>query len=213
MENEVNDKIKYKKKPIYSFLKRFFDILLSLIGIILLSWFLLIIALLVKLTSKGPVFYVSERMGRNEKPFRIYKFRSMRVGADKELEALLAQSEREGAFKMKEDPRVTKFGKFIRKTSIDELPQLFNVLNGTMSLVGPRPVVRREYDLMTERQRQRYKVRQGITGLWQVSGRANLSFDEQMDLDLKYVEKRGFFYDLWILLRTIPAILCHKGAE
>ncbi len=209
----VNNKIKYKKKPIYSFFKRFFDILLSLLGIILLSWFMLIIAILVKLTSKGPILYVSERIGRNEKIFKIYKFRSMRDGADKEFDSLLDKSDREGTFKMKNDPRTTKFGKFLRKTSIDELPQLFNVLNGTMSLVGPRPVVQRELEMMTEEQKLRFKVRQGLTCIWQVSGRADTSFEQQLKLDLKYVEKRGFFYDTWLLIRTIPAVIFHRGAE
>lgn len=212
METNYSD-FKFKKKYIYSFFKRFFDILLSFLGIILLSWLFLILAILVKLTSKGPVFYVSERIGKNQKPFKIYKFRSMKDGADKEFDSLLAKSDREGTFKMKNDPRITKFGKFLRRTSLDELPQLFNVLNGSMSLVGPRPVVQRELDIMTEKQKMRFLVRQGVTCIWQVSGRADTSFDEQLELDLKYLKKRGFFYDIWLLIRTIPAVICHKGAE
>lgn len=212
METNFSD-FKFKKKYIYSFFKRFFDILLSFLGIILLSWLFLILAILVKLTSKGPVLYVSERIGKNQKPFKIYKFRSMKDGADKEFDSLLAKSDREGTFKMKNDPRITKFGKFLRKTSLDELPQLFNVLNGSMSLVGPRPVVQRELDIMTEKQKMRFLVRQGVTCIWQVSGRADTSFDEQLELDLKYLKKRGFFYDIWLLIRTIPAVICHKGAE
>ena len=212
METNFSD-FKFKKKYIYSFFKRFFDILLSFLGIILLSWLFLILAILVKLTSKGPVFYVSERIGKNQKPFKIYKFRSMKDGADKEFDSLLAKSDREGTFKMKNDPRITKFGKFLRRTSLDELPQLFNVLNGSMSLVGPRPVVQRELDIMTEKQKMRFLVRQGVTWIWQVSGRADTSFDEQLELDLKYLKKRGFFYDIWLLIRTIPAVICHKGAE
>lgn len=212
METNFSD-FKFKKKYIYSFFKRFFDILLSFLGIILLSWLFLILAILVKLTSKGPVFYVSERIGKNQKPFKIYKFRSMKDGADKEFDSLLAKSDREGTFKMKNDPRITKFGKFLRRTSLDELPQLFNVLNGSMSLVGPRPVVQRELDIMTEEQKMRFLVRQGVTCIWQVSGRADTSFDEQLELDLKYLKKRGFFYDIWLLIRTIPAVICHKGAE
>ena len=212
METNYSD-FKFKKKYIYSFFKRFFDILLSFLGIILLSWLFLILAILVKLTSKGPVFYVSETIGKNQKPFKIYKFRSMKDGADKEFDSLLAKSDREGTFKMKNDPRITKFGKFLRRTSLDELPQLFNVLNGSMSLVGPRPVVQRELDIMTEKQKMRFLVRQGVTCIWQVSGRADTSFDEQLELDLKYLKKRGFFYDIWLLIRTIPAVICHKGAE
>ena len=134
------------------------------------------------------------------------------MGADAEVEQLMSQSEREGTFKMKNDPRVTKFGKFLRKTSLDELPQLFNVLNGTMSIVGPRPVVQRELDLMDEYQRQRFLVKQGITCIWQCSGRANTSFKEQILMDLEYVNKRGFWYDVYLVLKTIPAVLLGKGS-
>ena len=184
-----------------------------IIGIILLLWLFIIIAILVKCTSKGPVFYVSERIGKNEKPFKIYKFRSMRDGAENEIEDLLARSDRVGAFKIKNDPRITKFGKFIRKTSLDELPQFFNILNGTMSIVGPRPCLKREYDLMDDLEKKRFLVPQGLTCIWQVSGRSNIDFKEQLKMDLKYVNKRGFFYDLGLILRTIPAVLFRKGAE
>lgn len=205
--------VKFKKKPIYLFLKRSGDLLGSFLGIVLLSWLFIILAILIKCTSKGPVFYVSERLGKNAKPFKIYKFRSMRVGADKEVAELLDKSEREGTFKMKNDPRITKFGKFLRKTSLDELPQLFNIFNGTMSIVGPRPVVQREYDIMDDYQRQRFLVKQGLTCIWQCSGRANTSFKEQMLLDLEYVNKRGFWFDIWLIVKTVPAVLFGKGAE
>lgn len=203
----------YKKKPVYEFFKRIIDFFGALIGIILLSWLLLILAILVKCTSKGPALYVSERIGRYGKPFKIYKFRSMRVGADAEVEELMHLSERAGTFKMKNDPRVTGFGKILRKTSLDELPQLFNILNGSMSIVGPRPCVRREIDQMDERQRQRLCVKQGLTCIWQCSGRANTSFEEQMEQDLEYVRKRSFWFDVWMVLKTIPAVLFGKGAE
>ena len=203
----------YKKKPIYEFFKRIIDFMGALIGIILLSWLFLILAILVKCTSKGPALYVSERIGRYGKTFKIYKFRSMRVGADAEVEELMHLSERQGTFKMKNDPRVTKFGKFLRKTSLDELPQLFNVLNGTMSIVGPRPCVRREVDQMSEQQKQRLCVQQGLTCIWQCSGRANTTFEKQMEQDLEYVQKRGFWFDVWMVLKTIPAVLFGKGAE
>ena len=204
--------VKFKKKRFYQFLKRVVDFFGALVGLILLSWLMIILAILIKCTSKGPILYVSERRGKNEKPFKFYKFRSMRVGADAEVEQLMSQSEREGTFKMKNDPRVTKFGKFLRKTSLDELPQLFNVLNGTMSIVGPRPVVQRELDLMDEYQRQRFLVKQGITCIWQCSGRANTSFKEQILMDLEYVNKRGFWYDVYLVLKTIPAVLLGKGS-
>ena len=213
METLNDFKLKYKKKPIYTFLKRFGDILLSFLGIVVLSWLFIIIAILVKCTSKGPVFYVSERIGKNQKPFKIYKFRSMRVGADKEINELLSQSEREGTFKMKNDPRVTKFGKFLRKTSLDELPQFFNILNGTMSIVGPRPCVQRELESMNDFQKNRFLVKQGLTCIWQVSGRANTSFEEQLQMYLDYVNKRGFWFDIWLMIKTIPAVLFHRGAE
>lgn len=213
MENTELVVVNYKKKPVYCFLKRCIDFLGALLGIILLSWLMLILAILVKCTSKGPALYVSERIGKNEKPFRFYKFRSMRVGADAEVEELMAQSEREGTFKMKNDPRVTKFGKFLRKTSLDELPQLFNILNGSMSIVGPRPMIQREIDQMDDYQKQRFLVKQGLTCIWQCSGRANTSFKEQILMDLEYVNKRGFWYDVWLVLKTVPAVLFGKGAE
>ncbi len=213
MGDTQDSNYKFKKKPIYSFFKRFFDIILSLLGIILLSWLFIIIAILVKLTSKGPIFYVSERIGKNQKTFKIYKFRSMRDGAENEIEELLARSERNGAFKIKNDPRITKFGKFLRKTSLDELPQFFNILNGTMTIVGPRPCLKRELDAMNEEQKNRFLVPQGLTCIWQVSGRSNIDFSEQLNMDLKYVKKRGFFYDIGLMLRTIPVVLFGKGAE
>ena len=203
----------FKKKPIYSFFKRFFDIILSLLGIIILSWLFLLIAIIIKCTSKGPVFYVSWRIGKNMKPFRIYKFRSMVDGAEKDLEKYLERSDRIGTFKLKDDPRITKFGKFLRKTSLDELPQFFNILNGTMTIVGPRPCVEREMQAMNELEKNRFLVPQGLTCIWQVSGRANKSFAEQLNMDLKYVMKRGFFYDIWLIIKTIPAVLFGKGAE
>lgn len=213
MKNTELVVVKYKKKPIYSFIKRCIDFFGALLAILLCSWLMLILAILIKCTSKGPVFYVSMRAGRNEKYFKFYKFRSMRVGADAEIEALMAQSEREGTFKMKNDPRVTKFGRFLRKTSLDELPQLFNILNGTMSFVGPRPMIEREIEQMDEYQKQRLLVKQGLTCIWQCSGRANTSFKEQILMDLEYVNKRGFWYDVWLVLKTIPAVLFGKGAE
>lgn len=180
----------------------------------MLSWLLLILALLVKITSKGPVIYTSERVGKDGKLFKFYKFRSMRVGADKELEQLLAQNETGGiTFKMKDDPRITKFGKFLRKTSLDELPQLFNILNGSMSFVGPRPALPREVEQYNDYQRQRLLVKQGLTCIWQCSGRSNTTFDEQINMDLEYINKRGFFFDIWLMIKTFFAVLFGKGAK
>lgn len=211
---KVDNKIQLKKKPIYGFFKRVVDIFGSLFLIIVFSWLLLILAILVKCTSKGPILYVSKRVGKDGKLFNFYKFRSMKVGADKELDSLLAKNETGGiTFKMKDDPRVTKFGKFIRKTSLDELPQLFNILNGSMSFVGPRPALPREVEQYNDYQKQRLLVKQGLTCIWQCSGRSNTTFDEQIEMDLVYIQKRGFFFDIWILIKTFFAVIFGKGAE
>ncbi len=207
-------KVNIKKKRIYSFFKRVVDILASFILIVLLSWLYLILAILVKCTSKGPIIYTSQRVGKNGKLFKFYKFRSMRVGAEKELDSLLSQNETGGiTFKMKDDPRITKFGKFLRKTSLDELPQLFNILNGSMSFVGPRPALPREVEQYNDYQKQRLLVKQGLTCIWQCSGRSNTTFDEQIEMDLEYIEKRGFFFDIWIMIKTFFAVIFGKGAE
>ena len=135
--------------------------------------------------------------------------------ADEKLDDLLKHNEGEGGviFKMKDDPRITKFGKFLRKSSLDELPQLFNVFLGNMTIVGPRPCTVREYEKYNDYHKQRLLVKQGITCLWQCSGRSKLSFDKQVELDLEYIQKRGFWYDIWLILRTIPAVFKSDGAE
>ena len=210
----MEEKIVLKKKPIYSFLKRFGDILGSLLIIILFSWLYLILAILVKCTSKGPIIYKSQRVGKDGKLFTFYKFRSMRVGADQELDSLLDKNETGGiSFKIKNDPRITKFGKFLRKTSLDELPQIFNILNGSMSFVGPRPALPREVEQYNDYQRQRLLVKQGLTCIWQCSGRSNTTFDEQIEMDLEYIKKRGFFFDIWLMIKTFFAVILGKGAE
>ena len=200
----------------YHFMKRLEDICASFLAIVILSVPMLIIGLIVKLTSKGPMIYVSKRVGKDGKVFNFYKFRSMRENAEEELKLLLEHNEIEGGviFKMKEDPRITKFGKFLRKTSLDELPQLFNILKGDMSLVGPRPCTVREYELYSERDKLRLKVPQGLTGEWQVRGRCNTSFEEMVDMDLDYIQnKRGFWYDIGLLFRTIPVFFGKRGAQ
>lgn len=210
----MEEKIVLKKKPIYSFLKRFGDILGSLLIIILFSWLYLILAILVKCTSKGPIIYKSQRVGKNGKLFTFYKFRSMRVGADQELDSLLDQNETGGiTFKIKNDPRITKFGKFLRKTSLDELPQIFNILNGSMSFVGPRPALPREVEQYNDYQKQRLLVKQGLTCIWQCSGRSDTTFDEQIEMDLEYINKRGFWFDIWLMIKTFFAVITGKGAE
>jgi len=199
---------------IYRFMKRSFDFVASLLGLILLSPIFLIVAVAIKIEDwRGPVFYSQVRLGRHQKPFKMYKFRSMVVGADKLLKDLLDKNEVDGAmFKIKKDPRVTTVGEFIRKYSIDELPQLVNVLLGQMSLVGPRPPLTREVEEYTDYDKQRLIVKPGCTGLWQVTVRNDASFDEMVSLDLGYIAKRGFWFDLCILIKTVAVFFKPNGA-
>lgn len=189
--------------------KRSFDIVASSILIVLLSPVLLVVALAVKLTSKGPLLFSHERIGINGQPFHMHKFRSMRVGADDELAALLkAQgTSTQPLFKIQNDPRITPIGRVIRKYSLDELPQLFNVLGGSMSLVGPRPQVAGEVKLYSSAARRRLLARPGITGLWQVSGRSSLDWDQTVRLDLYYVENWSLLGDIAILAKTVRAVV------
>lgn len=200
----------------YSFFKRFFDIFSSLLAIIILSPLMLIIGILVVTTSRGPMIYVSDRIGRYGRSFKFYKFRSMHKGADKRLAEFQKYNEMDGGvmFKMKDDPRVTRFGRFLRKTSLDELPQLFNILKGDMSFVGPRPGLPWEKDKYDKRALCRLLVPQGLTGEWQTHGRSNTTFPQMINMDLEYVQnKRGFWYDLCLIFRTILVVLKHDGAE
>lgn len=201
------------KRYIYRGSKRIFDFVASLFGLIILSPLFLIVAIAIKIEDpKGPVFYSQVRLGKKQSPFKMYKFRSMIVDADKHLKELLSENEVDGAmFKMKEDPRVTRVGQFIRKYSIDELPQLVNVLLGNMSLVGPRPPLPREVQEYTEYDKQRLEVKPGCTGLWQISGRNDVSFHEMVELDLQYIAKRGFLFDIYILFKTV-AVFIHPNA-
>lgn len=195
-------------------IKRVIDVVGSLTGLILLSPLFLIIAILMKLEEpKGPIFFSQTRIGLNQKAFRMYKIRSMVTNAEDLLIDLLSENEVEGAmFKMKEDPRVTKVGKFIRKFSIDELPQLWNVVKGDMSLVGPRPPLEREVMEYTDYDKQRLLIKPGCTGLWQVSGRNDLSFDEMVELDLKYIKNLSLKNDILILFKTVWVMIKPNGA-
>ncbi|PWW08482.1 exopolysaccharide biosynthesis polyprenyl glycosylphosphotransferase [Paenibacillus cellulosilyticus] len=199
---------------LYDAAKRMLDIIGATFGIILLLPVLIVVSIIIKMDDpKGSVFYYQTRVGKHERPFRMFKFRSMVRDADKQLEKLLKQNEIEGAmFKMKRDPRVTRIGRFIRKTSIDELPQLVNVLQGNMSLVGPRPPLPREVAEYTPHDKQRLMVKPGCTGLWQISGRNELSFDQMVDLDLTYIKKKSIWFDLTIILRTFRVLLGSKDA-
>lgn len=198
----------------YLVMKRAIDIIGSFCGLVVLSILFVIIALLIKLEDpKGKVFFKQLRVGKDGKEFYMYKFRSMASDAEERLKELLALNEVSGAmFKMKDDPRVTRIGKFIRKTSVDELPQLFNVFRGDMSLVGPRPPLPREVEEYSAYDKQRLLVTPGCTGLWQVSGRSNVGFDEMVELDLKYIRERSFFYDIKIILKTVLVLFGSKNA-
>jgi exopolysaccharide biosynthesis polyprenyl glycosylphosphotransferase len=197
--------------------KRAIDVIVSGAAIIVLSPAMVLTAILVKLTAPGPIFFVQKRLGRNKRMFDIYKFRTMVVDAEKRLKDIEHQNEVSGpVFKIKNDPRITGLGRFLRKTSIDELPQLFNVLKGDMSLVGPRPLQVRDYELFDtfceDWQRRRFSVRPGITCLWQIKGRSSIPFEKWMELDLQYIRTWSLWLDLEILAKTVPAVLKGSGA-
>ncbi len=202
-----------KKKHVYPVIKRGFDIVASIVGLILLAPLFLVVAILIKREDGGPIFFVQERTGYNNKPFRMYKFRTMCENAAEMHKFLLEQNELDGpAFKMKEDPRITRIGKFLRHTSIDELPQLLNILKGEMSVVGPRPLPVYETDQMTAYQNTRHLVKPGLTCYWQVMGRTEVPFEEWMELDQKYLEKRSIATDIGLIVMTFRALTAGDGA-
>lgn len=193
--------------------KRIFDIAAASVGLLVISPVLLVIALLIKFGSPGPILYKSERIGKNYKPFYMYKFRTMGVDADAQREALRKQANLDGnLFKIENDPRVTRVGKVLRALSLDELPQLLNVVRGEMSLVGPRPLPRDESEMFQDPYTLRFHVYPGITGLWQVSGRSNLPFAKLCSLEMEYVTGWNLLNDFRILFQTIPAVLGSRGA-
>lgn len=201
------------KNIAYLTFKRSADVVCSLAGMILLSPVFLTVAFLIKKEDGGPVIFAQERNGLNNTVFKMYKFRSMVSNAADLRKEMQQFNELDGpAFKMKNDPRVTKIGAFIRKTSIDELPQLFNVLRGEMSLIGPRPLPTYETAECNEYQLQRLLVKPGLSCYWQISGRNDISFDEWIEMDLDYIEKAGLLTDAKILLMTVKAVLTGKGA-
>ncbi len=209
---------------LYDGLKRLIDIACSLIGIIILSPVMIGIAIAIKLNSKGPVFAdTPKRVGKNGKLFNMFKFRSMVVGAWDVLQQNpeLLKKYKQNSYKLDihEDPRITKVGRFIRKTSIDELPQLFNIFRGEMSIVGPRAY----YPFELEEQQKKFinskefvriilSSKPGLTGVWQVSGRSEINFDKRVEMDAQYVQRRSIVYDIWIILKTVPAVLLGRGA-
>ena len=223
---EQNDREKHRSQSVMKmkvwtatvkmslFLKRFFDIVLSVLALLVLMPFFILLAILIKLDSRGPVFFVQDRVGRYGRHFRFYKFRSMYQGAELEKAKLLSQNQSTDGviFQMKKDPRITRVGRIIRKTSIDELPQFFNVLFGDMSLVGPRPPLPSEVQKYTLEDRKRLNIKPGLTCLWQIKGRSDIPFKEQVRLDKEYIQAQSLKQDLVILLRTIPAIISGRGA-
>jgi Undecaprenyl-phosphate galactose phosphotransferase WbaP len=198
------------------FAKRLFDIVFSLLVLILFSPVYLILALLIALSSEGPIFYVQERIGQNYKPFNCIKFRTMVSNADEILVQIMETSpqlrqEFESSFKLKQDPRITKIGRFLRITSLDEFPQFWNVLKGDMSVVGPRPLVEEELPKYGHHIEQVLTIKPGITGLWQVSGRNDIPYPRRVQIDLHYVKSRTLWLDLWIILKTIDVVIMPKN--
>ncbi|SDH73952.1 Undecaprenyl-phosphate galactose phosphotransferase, WbaP/exopolysaccharide biosynthesis polyprenyl glycosylphosphotransferase [Desulfosporosinus hippei DSM 8344] len=204
----------HPRRPWHEAAKRGMDVILSGAGLMVLTPVFVLVALAIKLTSKGPIFFAQERVGLNGREFNIYKFRSMVVNAE-ELKGRLAHlNEMSGpVFKIANDPRVTAVGRFIRKTSIDELPQLYNVFRGDMSLVGPRPPLISEVNLYDSKHRKRLAVKPGITCIWQISGRNEVDFDQWMEMDAEYVDRWSLWLDMEILARTVPVVLLRKGAS
>lgn len=210
----IIDPIVQRERYGYRLIKRLFDVCASFTALVLLSPMFLVVAIAIKAEdSQGKVFYSQIRVGKGGKRFKMYKFRSMVSNADELLKTLISENDVGGAmFKMKLDPRVTKVGSFIRKYSIDELPQLVNVLKGNMSLVGPRPPLEREVKEYTDYDKQRLYVKPGCTGLWQATVRNSVGFDEMVRLDLIYVQKRSLKFDLWIIFRTVKIMFRPNGA-
>jgi len=193
--------------------KRLLDILGATVALVCFAPLIAFCALLLKIDSRGPALYRSKRLGKNGREFTFYKLRSMHVGADNERDQLMHLNEADGpVFKLRRDPRVTRVGQVLRSTSIDELPQFINVLKGDMSLVGPRPPLPEEAEKYEAWQLRRLDVKPGITCLWQISGRSQIGFDEWMRLDLEYIRRQSLSTDLWILMRTVPAVLSREGA-
>jgi exopolysaccharide biosynthesis polyprenyl glycosylphosphotransferase len=201
------------KNELLLILRRIFDMIGSIVLILLLSPLLLLIILLIRLESPGPVIYRQVRVGLNGRKFTFFKFRSMVQGADERRNDLAVHNIMSGpVFKMRDDPRVTRVGRFLRKSSLDELPQLVNVLWGDMSFVGPRPPIPEEVEQYQGWQRRRLSMKPGITGLWQVSGRNQIDFDQWMKLDLEYIDHWSLWLDFKILLKTIPTVIFGRGA-
>ena len=202
-------------KPVYDFVKRFADIICSAIGIILLSPFFIIISIAIKATSKGPVIFVHNRVGKNGKKIGIYKFRSMVMNAEELIEKFTPEQKEEFKknFKLKNDPRITKIGKFLRKTSLDELPQLFNILKGDLSIVGPRPIMEVETKIYGEYKDMLLSIKPGLTGFWAANGRSDTSYKRRRAMEIYYVKKRSLLFDIKIIFKTVISVFKGEGAK
>lgn len=211
---EVDIVSEYKKKLGYFIIKRIIDIIGALCGILVLSPIMIAVGIWIKLDSKGAVFFIQNRVGKNGREFIMYKFRSMCSEAESLLDILQDKNEMSGPmFKIKDDPRVTGIGRFIRKTSIDELPQLFNILKGEMSIVGPRPSLPKEVAQFTSFQKQRLVAKPGLTCYWQTRGRSAVSFEEWMEMDVKYLEERNTWIDIRLIFLTFRVLFGDEGAR
>ena len=211
---EQNFSDTYKRSFEYYFIKRLVDIIGSLIGMIVLIPVFIIVALLIKLESKGPIFFHQKRVGLNGKEFKMYKFRSMIVNAEELLDKLKEKNEMTyPMFKIKDDPRVTRIGRFLRRTSIDEIPQLINVLKGEMSLVGPRPNLVSEVARFNRYHKLKLLAKPGLTCYWQVMGRSSIDFEEWMELDIKYLKERSTWVDLKLIFKTIGVLFGDENAS
>ncbi|WP_409023213.1 sugar transferase (plasmid) [Enterococcus faecium] len=209
----LEDNFKLSKNGYLDIGKRGIDLVFSTVGLIVLFPLFLIVGFLIKIDSPGPIFFKQMRIGKNGSTFKIYKFRTMCFDAEEKLKSLKDKNEMNGKqFKIKNDPRITNIGTFLRKTSIDELPQLVNVLKGEMSLIGPRPALLEEVKEYSEYEKKRLSVLPGCSGLWQVSGRNNLTFDQMVELDLIYINNINFSNDLKIILKTLKVMLTNEGA-
>lgn len=203
------------RKPIYEFFKRIFDIISSLVAIIVLGPILIIIAILIKRDSKGPAFFAHKRLGKNGEIIKVYKCRTMVQNAEELLKKLTPEQKEEFAknFKLENDPRITKLGNFLRKSSLDELPQLINILKGDMSVVGPRPIVEKELEMYGKYASKLLSVKPGLTGNWQANGRSDTTYEERVQLDMEYIDNRSFGMDILIILKTALMVIKGTGAR
>lgn len=202
-------------KRAYIVVKRFLDIFLSLIGLIILSPIFLIISIIIKKDSKGPIFFIHGRIGKNGKPFGIYKFRTMVNNAEDLIKTFTPEqkAEFERCYKLEKDPRVTKIGNFLRKTSLDELPQILNILKGELSIIGPRPIVQAELEKYGDNKEKFLSVKPGLTGYWAANGRSDTSYEERIQMELYYVDNMSFWLDIKIFFKTIFAVIKKEGAR